>query len=55
MKTKKTLRQEYIDLMEIHGGHEIAIIFNGLKGYQEVRTYTTLAEIKKEINKLTRP
>jgi hypothetical protein len=49
---KKTLREEYQELIKNYGDHDINVIFNGLKGYQQLRSYTTYKEAKEEVRKL---
>jgi hypothetical protein len=49
---KKTLREEYQELVKNYGDHEINVIFDGLKGYQQLRSHTTYREVKEEVKKL---
>jgi hypothetical protein len=49
---KKTLREEYQELIKNYGDHDINVIFNGLKGYQQVRSYIAYREVKEEVRKL---
>ena len=38
--------------MQTFGGHNFSVIFNGINGYKDVRSYSILSEVKKEIKNL---
>ncbi len=50
MKNKKTYSEELRELKEIYGHYNIMVVFATLKGYIDVRSYTSYKEVKEELN-----
>ena len=49
---KTTLNTEYLQLIKRYGSYNMNVIFNGLKGYSDVRSYTSKRTVINEINNI---